>query len=248
MKCSSKITKNQAITFQLQLKGHLYALQNMDADNDCEEKIELVSIIAETIAVISEGGLDAPIEDTQKLCIESLLHKACSSIDPELIIETAEVIPEIIKEAISADNREKYVDMLSMALMVRHTTELRLVGLKLLGYSKPPSDEVIKAIEYFDSLIRPMVWGLSLANYVREGQTLLLRHDRRKHYWWWAEGLMVRWETILCVDETVELMIRYDSFKSYFNQLQGMTSHLLDAYNSKLVSEIKEKEKEKEKK
>lgn len=191
-------------------------------DVPLDDRVEAVGLCLESVAALEAAG--ASVSLPVKLPA-ALVSKAIESLDPEALKDAADELAGTLhgalnsawdEEALSA-HREQVEDL----LLARQRVSRRLQGAMLLRYALPDTSSLAEAVEYFDALIRPLVWQLAFTSSEREGHALMIQQARRADCWWWCEALDVDWETIRTAATTAELLERFPTFANYFAGLRS---------------------------
>lgn len=201
-------------------RAERYADKIQKANLPDEDQAELVGLYLETIQNLRDMGESAePISLSESIVAQSL-----ALLDAYDLSDAADFLVDTVHEVLdSPEDEERLMVARHHAiekLLIRDRFAKRLQGAKLLYPHLSLADEQQRATEYFDSCIRPIVWGLAFINRAREGALLLVLPQNRKKYWWWYEGVDIKWSTIVSMAETAMLMCRYPSFSRHLAYLR----------------------------
>lgn len=182
------------------------------------DRVEAAGRYLQAIADLHAAGV--PADGVQKVEL-SLAEEAVRALDPEPLEHAADEIDELLSEVVEdpfQDNMAERADTLMRHLAVRHQAGRTIEGAMLVGLRTELSEEQAEAFDYFESLVRPIMWAMAFANEARVPKLRRIAREKRKASWWWSEGIDIDWRAVQLVTETAEIMARYPAFERYLDK------------------------------
>ncbi len=196
----------------------------LDPDLGRDERVEAAGLYLEALGALAAAGHEPEAGLPAELPAE-LTRSALAALDAGALRSEADRLARLVEEAVDDPFEDVHLDVLAErvedALLERQRFDRRLAGARVvLGEAAGWSDEQAGAVGYFDTLLRPLAWGLAFANRGREGHALMVAPEQRPQHWWWFEALDVSWDALGAAAELAELVERYPTFARYFERLR----------------------------
>ena len=188
-----------------------------------EDRAEALGLYLEVRATLAAAGEPGPAK--VPMLDAGRVAATLGALSAEELCETAEETAASVTAAVGSPfNRDLLGEVglgIEAALQERNRFDARLAGARqVCGPELELSEEQREAVAFFDELVRPLVWGASVANAAREGHARMIAPAGREGRWWWTEALDVNWGTVRSAGDVAELVERYPSFARYFDELR----------------------------
>lgn len=192
---------------------HTYLGEVENVNLPLEDRAEAWGLCLEIAAQSELEGhpLDPPLP-----AHPDLDEAAIAQLAPESLGDAADAVARLLESALANQtDLDEAASLLEDLLLVRHRVLTRTSHLAVVP------EPLVRATEYFDELLHPLVWAMAFANPVREGHATMIARENRGRAWWWCDALDVEWSTVERAFEVVLLAARFPAFDRHVQAMHG---------------------------